>query len=125
MNVVVYVNLNQSMNPFTVSLPRTGGRSGLGRHARQGTQLRSRRRQFRKTTGGRPAAPGTQIPNIAAGEILVMLPALARTAAEVEGDLRGWVVRLRDLGIGWDLIAATLQIGEEEARQRFGLVPNH
>ena len=54
-------------------------------------------------------------------EILEMLPALARVADELETDLRRWVVRLRDLDVGWDLIASALQLDEEDAKERFQL----
>jgi hypothetical protein len=60
-----------------------------------------------------------QFLNRSADELLALLPALAGTAAEVEADLRRWVLRLRHLDTGWDRIAAALDLGQEEARQRF------
>jgi hypothetical protein len=60
-----------------------------------------------------------QFANRAAEDVLAMLPALARTAEEVETELRRWVLRLRQLDTGWDEIAAVLQLSHEEVRQRF------
>jgi ATP-dependent Clp protease ATP-binding subunit ClpX len=54
-----------------------------------------------------------------AEDVLAMLPSLARTAEEVETELRRWVLRLRQLDTGWDEIAAVLQLSDEEVRQRF------
>ena len=55
-----------------------------------------------------------------AHELLAALPGLARTAAMVESDLARWVHRLRELGTGWDRIAAALSLSEDETRDRFG-----
>jgi ClpX C4-type zinc finger len=59
----------------------------------------------------------------AAEDVLAMLPGLARTAEEVETELRRWVLRLRQLDTGWDEIAAVLQLSEDEVRQRFDRLP--
>jgi hypothetical protein len=64
-----------------------------------------------------------QFLNRAADDVLAMLPALARTAEEVETELRRWVIRLRQLDTGWDEIAAVLQLSDEEVRQRFDRSP--
>ena len=54
-----------------------------------------------------------------AGEILAMLPALARSAARVEAELAGWVGRSRQQGTGWPEIAGATGMGVEDARRRF------
>ncbi len=61
-----------------------------------------------------------QFLNRSAVEILATLPALARTAADLEAELHRWVQRLRHLATSWDDIAAALQLNIEEARKRFG-----
>jgi ClpX C4-type zinc finger len=60
-----------------------------------------------------------QFTNRSQAEILASLPALARTAAEVEAELRRWVLRLRELGTSWGSIAAALELSESEVRGRF------
>ena len=124
MTVVVYVSVNQSFNPFTVTISRAGRRASLDPAASQAVELPSRRHRARRTTGAPIFASATQIADRSAGEILAMLPALARTVAEDEADFRGWVVRLRDLGIGWDLIGAAIQLGDEDVRRRFEAEPS-
>ena len=52
-------------------------------------------------------------------ELLVLLPAIAQTAAHVDADLRRWVSRVRELGCGWDRIAEALGTDEASARERF------
>jgi ClpX C4-type zinc finger len=52
-------------------------------------------------------------------EILASLPALARTAEEVEDEVRRWVYRLREMGTGWDAIGAATGLSEDGARRRF------
>jgi hypothetical protein len=113
--VVLYFSISESFNPFTLSRPRFARR----RHTGDATLIRPRYRAVRGATPRALDASSTQLPGRTAEEILAMLPALAGIVAEVETDLRRWVVRLRDLGVGWDLIGAALQLGEEEARQRF------
>ena len=61
-----------------------------------------------------------QFLNRSAAEILATLPALARTAVDLEAELHRWVQRLRRLATSWDDIAAALQLNVEEARRRFG-----
>jgi hypothetical protein len=65
-----------------------------------------------------------QFVNRSAAEVLAMLPALARTAEEVETELRRWVLRLRQLDTGWEEIACVLELSEEEVRRRFQIAPN-
>jgi hypothetical protein len=55
-----------------------------------------------------------------ADEILATLPALARTAADLEAELHRWVQQLRRLATSWDAIAGALRLSVEEAKQRFG-----
>ncbi len=120
MAVVVYISFNNSFNPFSFGLSPVRGRSGLGSRSGDGRRFRSRRGRAITIT----AAPGHG-PDRASEEILDMLPALARAADELETDLRRWVVRLRDLGVGWDLIASALQLDEEDAKQRFHPSPRN
>jgi ClpX C4-type zinc finger len=61
-----------------------------------------------------------QFVNRSAAEILATLPALARTAADLQADMHRWVRRLRHLATSWDDIAAALLLDVEEARQRYG-----
>jgi hypothetical protein len=56
-------------------------------------------------------------------EILTMLPALARSAARVEGELTLWVGRLREQGTDWPTIAGALEWSVDAARQRFETPP--
>jgi hypothetical protein len=114
MTVVLYFSLNNSLNPFTLTAPRLG------------------RRSFAHHIGGRPALMPRGGPRSmkmarsvkvrsdrSTDEILTVLPALARVADEVDADLRRWVIRLRELGVGWDIVGGALQLSEEDARQRF------
>jgi hypothetical protein len=54
-----------------------------------------------------------------AEEILTRLPALARSAARVEGELATWVSQLREQGTDWPAIATALDVSVDAARQRF------
>ena len=60
-----------------------------------------------------------QFTNRSAAEILASLPAMARTAAEVDAELRRWVLRLRELGTSWESVAAALDLSESDVRGRF------
>jgi ClpX C4-type zinc finger len=51
--------------------------------------------------------------------ILASLPALARTAEEVEAEVRRWVSRLREMGTGWEAIGTAMGLTEDGARRRF------
>ncbi len=124
MTIEVYISVNQSFNPFTLVLPSARSRANLGRHSVPSRSLRSRRRWARGETSGELAVSGAQTPNLPAGEVLAMLPDLARDAAEAESDLRWRVVQLRNLGITWDLIGVALQLDEAQVRQRFEVVPS-
>ena len=57
------------------------------------------------------------------GEILDLLPGLARSAARAEAELARWVGRLRDRGTDWQTIADALGTTGEDARQRFDPPP--
>jgi ClpX C4-type zinc finger len=72
-----------------------------------------------ETTPEPSAARREQFTNRSAAEILGMLPGLARTAAEVEGELHRWVLSLRALGTTWAAIAGALEVDEDVARDRF------
>jgi len=52
-------------------------------------------------------------------DILALLPALVRSAARVEGELAGWVGRLRERGSDWKTIADAVGMTDEAARRRF------
>ena len=65
--------------------------------------------------------PRAATPNRSFDELLADLPALAHTAALVEGDLGRRVRRLRELGIDWTAIGGTLGLSADEARRRFEL----
>lgn len=54
------------------------------------------------------------------GEILALLPALARSLARLEGDVSRWVDRLLAQGTEWPVIAEALGMDTQEARRRFG-----
>ena len=56
-------------------------------------------------------------------DILALLPALARSAAQVEDDLARWVGRLRGLGIDWQRIADVLGMNVDAAKQHFETQP--
>ena len=58
-----------------------------------------------------------------AEDILGLLPALARSAAQVEADLARWVGRLRDQGTDWERIADALGMSVEAARRHFETRP--
>ncbi|MGH9101364.1 MAG: ClpX C4-type zinc finger protein [Acidimicrobiales bacterium] len=58
-----------------------------------------------------------------AEDMLSLLPALARSAAQVEADMARWVVRLRDKGTDWSTIASALGISVGAARHRFETRP--
>ena len=51
-------------------------------------------------------------------DILALLPALARSAAQVETDLARWVGRLREQGTDWQRIADALGLSLVAARHR-------
>ncbi len=72
-----------------------------------------------ETTAGQSAQRRAQFMNRSPAEILASLPALARTVAEVEAELRRWVLRLRELGTPWGSIAAALELSDSEVRGRF------
>ncbi|MHB1774841.1 MAG: ClpX C4-type zinc finger protein [Acidimicrobiales bacterium] len=74
------------------------------------------------------AKPDTAVRRIVAGpgvydrsteEILALLPSLVRSAHRIEGELAGWVNRLRERGSDWQAIAGAAGISVEAARQRF------
>jgi hypothetical protein len=52
-------------------------------------------------------------------DILALLPALARSASRVEGELAGWVGRLRARGSDWHAIADAVGMTVDAARERF------
>ncbi|MGH8987707.1 MAG: ClpX C4-type zinc finger protein [Acidimicrobiales bacterium] len=56
-------------------------------------------------------------------DVLVLLPALVRSAARVEADLSRWVGRLREQGTDWQLIAEALGTSVNDSRQRFEAQP--
>jgi hypothetical protein len=55
--------------------------------------------------------------------ILALLPALVRHADQVEGELAGWVNRLRERGTDWQTIAGATSMSLDGVRQRFEGVP--
>jgi hypothetical protein len=116
--VVLYVSISQSFNPFTLSRPALRRRFG---HA--GPPVPPGFRRVRRASAGILDAVSRPLPSRSAEEILALLPSLADIVAEVETDLTRWVTRLRDLGVGWDVIGAALQLGEDEVRQRFDAGP--
>jgi len=61
----------------------------------------------------------TQFVERPAQEILDMLPSAARTSAQIEADLTGWVTRLREQGTDWQQIADALGTSIDAVRQRF------
>ena len=73
----------------------------------------------RETPADESAERRAQFTNRSAAEILASLPAMARTAAEVDAELCRWVLRLRELGTTWESIAAALDLSESEVRGRF------
>jgi hypothetical protein len=72
-----------------------------------------------EATAEQSAARRAEFMNRSPAQILASLPALARTAAEVEAELRRWVLRLRELGVPWESIAAALELSGSEVRDRF------
>jgi ATP-dependent Clp protease ATP-binding subunit ClpX len=52
-------------------------------------------------------------------EMLSHLPRIAAIATQVEGDVRVWVQRLRDRGITWARIGASLGMTRQSAWERF------
>jgi hypothetical protein len=58
-----------------------------------------------------------------APEMLALLPALARSAAQLEADMSRWVGRLRELGTEWQQIADAVGWGVDTARQHFDRQP--
>jgi hypothetical protein len=52
-------------------------------------------------------------------DILALLPALTRSASRVEGELAGWVGRLRAQGSDWQTIADAVGMTVDAARERF------
>jgi hypothetical protein len=115
MTVVLSFSINDSFNPFTLSRPLLGARAKLASLGADGPP-RARRPG---RPGMRTAVSRRHAPRRSGDEILALLPALARVVDDVEADLRRWVVRLRDLGVGWDAIGASLGQSQEQARQRF------
>ena len=72
-----------------------------------------------ESTAEQSAQRRAQFMDRSPAEILASLPALARTAAEVEAELGRWVLRLRVLGTSWGSIAAALELTDSEVRSRF------
>jgi hypothetical protein len=64
-----------------------------------------------------------QFVNRSAQDILALLPALARSAAQLEADLARWVGRLREQGTDWQRIADALGTSVDAARQHFETRP--
>jgi ClpX C4-type zinc finger len=56
-------------------------------------------------------------------EILAMLPALVRTADQVESETIGWINHLRARGVHWRTIAGATGLNVDAARQRFETAP--
>ncbi|MGH9081998.1 MAG: ClpX C4-type zinc finger protein [Acidimicrobiales bacterium] len=56
-------------------------------------------------------------------DILGMLPPLVRSADRVEGELAGWVNRLRERGADWPTIADAAGMSVEAAQRRFEPAP--
>ncbi|MBP2702814.1 ClpX C4-type zinc finger protein [Microbispora sp. RL4-1S] len=52
-------------------------------------------------------------------QILELLPRVAAVGAQVEADLRTWVLRLRDRGVTWARIGAALGMTRQSAWGRF------
>jgi hypothetical protein len=52
-------------------------------------------------------------------DILALLPALARSAIRVEGELASWVGQLRARGSDWQTIADAIGLTVDAARERF------
>jgi len=56
-------------------------------------------------------------------DILALLPALVRSADRVDGELAGWINRLRERGSDWQTIAGAAGMTVDAARQRFESPP--
>ena len=72
---------------------------------------------------GQSARRRAEFVDRSAGDILSLLPALARSAAQVETDLARWVGRLREQGTDWRQIADALGMSVDAAQQRFETRP--
>jgi hypothetical protein len=56
-------------------------------------------------------------------DILALLPALVRAADRVEGELAGWINRLRERESDWQTIAGAAGMSVDAARERFENLP--
>jgi hypothetical protein len=56
-------------------------------------------------------------------DILALLPALVRSAVRVDGELAGWINRLRERGSDWQTIAGAAGMSVDAARQRLESPP--
>jgi len=72
---------------------------------------------------GQSARRRAEFVDRSAGDILSLLPALARSAAQVEADVARWVGRLREQGTDWRQIADALGMSVDAAQQRFETRP--
>ncbi|HET6209724.1 MAG TPA: ClpX C4-type zinc finger protein [Jatrophihabitans sp.] len=52
-------------------------------------------------------------------QLLAQLPKVAQVGAQVEGNLKQWVDRLRDRGVTWARIGAALEMTRQSAWGRF------
>jgi hypothetical protein len=66
---------------------------------------------------GRPEIPHWE--SMSDEQMLAQLPRVAQVGAQVEANLREWVMRLRDRGVTWARIGAALQMTRQSAWGRF------
>ena len=66
---------------------------------------------------GRPRIPHWE--SMSDEHMLAQLPRVAQVGAQIEANLREWVMRLRDRGVTWARIGAALQMTRQSAWGRF------
>lgn len=71
----------------------------------------------RSAPAGRPEIPYWE--SMSDEQLLAQLPRIAQVGAQVEANLREWVMRLRDRGVTWARIGAALQMTRQSAWGRF------
>jgi len=71
----------------------------------------------RAAPAGRPQIPHWE--SMSDEQMLAQLPRVAQVGAQVEANLREWVMRLRDRGVTWARIGTALQMTRQSAWGRF------